>query len=43
MYNLYSLLTTLEHDVYWLNGFTRCLPSFYHQGVGSNPTTYIAF
>jgi hypothetical protein len=24
---------------YWLDGFTQCLPSFFHQGVGSNPTS----
>ena len=28
---------------YSLDGFTQCLPSFFHLGVGSNPTSCIAF
>jgi hypothetical protein len=28
---------------YWLDDFTKCLPPFFHHGVGSNPTYYIAF
>jgi hypothetical protein len=28
---------------YRLESFTRCLPSFFHQGVGSNPTSCTAF
>jgi hypothetical protein len=28
---------------YWLESFTQCLPPFFHQGVGSNPTSCTAF
>ena len=28
---------------YLLDGFTQCLPPFFHQGVGSNPTSYTVF
>jgi hypothetical protein len=28
---------------YWLDSFVQCLPPFFHQGVGSNPTFYTAF
>jgi hypothetical protein len=24
---------------YWLNSFTQCLSLFFHQGMGSNPTS----
>jgi hypothetical protein len=24
---------------YWLDSFTQCLPPFFHQGMGSNPTS----
>jgi hypothetical protein len=23
---------------YWLDSFTQCLPPFFHQGMGLNPT-----
>jgi hypothetical protein len=26
---------------YWLDSFTQCLPSFFHQDMGSNPTSCI--
>jgi hypothetical protein len=25
---------------YWLDSFTQCLSLFFHQGMGSNPTSY---
>jgi hypothetical protein len=28
---------------YWLDSFTQCLPPFFHQGMGSNPTSCIVF
>jgi hypothetical protein len=28
---------------YWLDGFIQCLSRFFHQGVGSNPTSCTAF
>jgi hypothetical protein len=31
---------------YWLDSFTQCLPAFFHQGMGSNPTSrtvYLTF
>jgi hypothetical protein len=28
---------------YWLDSFAQCLPPFFHQGVGSNPTSCTAF
>jgi hypothetical protein len=28
---------------YWLDSFTQCLSSFFHQGMGSNPTTCTFF
>jgi hypothetical protein len=28
---------------YWLDSFTQCLSSFFHQGMGSNPISYIIF
>jgi hypothetical protein len=24
---------------YWLDSFIKCLPPFFHQGIGSNPTS----
>jgi hypothetical protein len=38
MYNLYSIFKNLSMMFYWLDNFTQCLPPFFHQGVGSNPT-----
>ena len=28
---------------YWLDGFTHCLCPFFHQGIGSYPTSSTAF
>jgi hypothetical protein len=28
---------------YWLDNFTHYLPPFFHQGMGSNPTSYTVF
>jgi hypothetical protein len=28
---------------YWLDGFTHCLPHFFHHGMGLNPTSCTAF
>jgi hypothetical protein len=28
---------------YWLDSFTKCLSSFFHQGMGSNPTSSTVF
>jgi hypothetical protein len=28
---------------YWLNNFVQCLPPFFHQGVGLNPTSCTTF
>jgi hypothetical protein len=28
---------------YWLVSFAQCLPTFFHKGVGSNPTSCTAF
>jgi hypothetical protein len=28
---------------YWLDDFTKCLPPFFHQDVGSNPSFYTNF
>jgi hypothetical protein len=28
---------------YWLDSFNQCLPSFFHQDMGSNPTSYTIF
>jgi hypothetical protein len=28
---------------YWLDNFTQCLLSFFHQGIGSDPTSCIVF
>jgi hypothetical protein len=28
---------------YWLDSFTQCLPPFFHQGIGSNPTSCTVF
>jgi hypothetical protein len=28
---------------YWLDSFTQCLPPFFHQGMGSNPTSCTIF
>jgi hypothetical protein len=28
---------------YWLDSFTQCLPPFFHQGIGSNPTSHTIF
>jgi hypothetical protein len=27
---------------YWLDNFTQCLTPFFHQGMGSNSTSYTA-
>jgi hypothetical protein len=39
MYNLYSILKTYEHDVLLVRRLHQCLPPFFHQSVGSNPTS----
>jgi hypothetical protein len=28
---------------YWLDKLTQCLPPFFHQGMGSNPTSCTVF
>jgi hypothetical protein len=28
---------------YWIDVFTQCLPPFFHQGFGSNPTSCTIF
>jgi hypothetical protein len=28
---------------YWLDGFIQCLPSLFHQGLGSNPILHHFF
>jgi hypothetical protein len=28
---------------YWLDNFTQCLPTFFHQGMGSNLTSFTVF
>jgi hypothetical protein len=28
---------------YWLDSFTQCLSSFFHQGMGLNPTSCTVF
>jgi hypothetical protein len=28
---------------YWLDSFTQCLLPFFHQDMGSNPTSYTVF
>jgi hypothetical protein len=28
---------------YWLDNFTQCIPSFFNQGMGSNPTSCTVF
>jgi hypothetical protein len=38
IYNLYSILKTSKHDVI-MDSFTQCLSPFFHQGMGSNPTS----
>jgi hypothetical protein len=29
--------------LYWLGSFTQCLPSFFHQDMGSNTTSCTVF
>jgi hypothetical protein len=43
MYNLYSIIKTPEHDVLLVRRLHPVSPALFHQGMGSNPTSYTAF